>query len=215
MCGERTHMIIPFVDIILHLDQYLDLVIENYGLWIYIILFLIIFFETALVVTPFLPGDSLLFIIGTFAARGVIDVLVIIPLLIFAAISGDAVNYWIGAILGKRVFSGHIPFLKQDYLIQTQHFYQKHGSKTIVLARFIPVIRTFAPFVAGIATMPYRTFAAYNIFGGILWIICFVLGGYYFGNISLVKEHFSIILLGIIIISLLPALYHALMERKK
>ncbi len=204
---------LALIDVILHLDQYLDVIIENYGLWIYILLFLVIFLETALVITPFLPGDSLLFIIGTFAARGVLDIFIVIPLLVFAAVSGDTVNYWIGSILGKRVFSGHIPFLKQEYLIRTQRFYQRHGSKTIVLARFIPIIRTFAPFVAGIATMRYGTFALYNVVGGILWIFSFVLGGYYFGNIPTVKEHFAVILLGIIVISLLPAMYHAWMER--
>lgn len=203
-----------FIEIVLHLDKYLDIVIRNYGTWTYVLLFLIIFCETGLVVTPFLPGDSLLFAVGTFAALGSIDIRWLVVLLSLAAILGDNVNYWIGYFTGPRVFSREKSrFLNKEYLDRTHRFYEKYGGKTIVIARFIPIIRTFAPFVAGIGRMTYRRFTLYNIVGGIAWILIFVLGGYFFGNIPLIKRNFEIVILAIIFISVLPGVVEFLRHR--
>lgn len=203
-----------FIEIVLHLDKYLDIVIRNYGTWTYVLLFLIIFCETGLVVTPFLPGDSLLFAVGTFAALGSIDIGWLVVLLSLAAILGDNVNYWIGYFTGPRVFSREKSrFLNKEYLDRTHRFYEKYGGKTIVIARFIPIIRTFAPFVAGIGRMTYRRFTLYNIVGGIAWILIFVLGGYFFGNIPLIKRNFEIVILAIIFISVLPGVVEFLRHR--
>lgn len=193
-----------FINIFLHLDQYLNSVIQTYGVWTYFLLFLIIFLETGLVVTPFLPGDSLLFAAGTFAALGAMKVEVLYLLLAAAAIFGDTVNYWIGHLIGLRAFSGRIRFLKQEYLQRTHEFYEKHGAKTIILARFIPIIRTFAPFVAGVGEMTYWKFLSFNVFGGLLWVAIFIFGGYYFGNLSFVRKNFTLVVLAIILISVLP-----------
>ena len=194
-----------FIDILLHLDKHLDWVIRTYGIWTYAILFLIIFCETGLVVTPFLPGDSLLFAVGTFVATGSLDMALITGLLSFAAIVGDTVNYWIGYAMGPKVFTReNSRFLNKEHLERTHRFYQKYGGKTIILARFIPIIRTFAPFVAGIGVMTYRRFIAFNVIGGIAWIFSFVLTGYYFGNIPFVRNNFIFVILAIIIISVLP-----------
>lgn len=195
------------VDLFLHLDEHLSEVIANYGLWTYAILFAIIFMETGLVVTPFLPGDSLLFAAGTFASPALgspLNIVVLWLLLCAAAILGDTVNYWIGHYIGPRAFSGEVRFLKKEYLDRTHEFYERHGGKTIVLARFIPIIRTFAPFVAGIGAMSYGRFLSYNIFGGILWVTIFTLGGYFFGNLPFVKENFAVVVVAIILISVLP-----------
>lgn len=194
-------------DILMHLDTHLDLVIRSYGTWTYGILFLIIFLETGLVVTPFLPGDSLLFAGGTFAALGSLDVRWLILSLSVAAIAGDTVNYWIGYTVGAKVFHKEKSrFLNKEYLYRTHRFYERYGGKTIILARFIPIIRTFAPFVAGIGTMSYARFIIYNVSGGIAWVIILVLGGYLFGNIPVVKQNFSLVIFAIIILSILPGI---------
>ena len=204
------------IDILLHLDKYLAEIIGTYGIWTYAILFLIIFMETAFVVTPFLPGDSLLFAAGTFASPAlgeVLNIWILIPLLSLAAILGDTVNYWIGHFIGPKAFSGDIRFLKKEYLDQTHAFYEKHGGKTIILARFIPIVRTFAPFVAGIGAMDYSKFILYNVVGGILWVSIFTLGGYFFGSLPFVKDNFTIVILAIIAISVLPAVFEFVKER--
>jgi len=203
-----------FGDILIHLDKYLDSIIRSYGSLTYGILFLIVFCETGLVITPILPGDSLLFATGTVAALGSLDLSLIIILLSIAAIAGDTVNYWIGYLVGPKVFSKEKSrFFNKEYLDRTHSFYQKYGGKAIIIARFIPIIRTFAPFVAGIGRMTYKRFIIYNILGGIGWIVTFVLGGYFFGNIPLVKNNFALIILAIIIISILPAIIEYLRQR--
>ena len=196
-------LISSLIDIVLHLDKYLADIIGTYGIWTYAILFLIIFMETGFVVTPFLPGDSLLFAAGTFASPalgGVLNIFILIPLLILAAILGDTINYWIGHYIGPKAFSGNFRFLKKEYLDQTHGFYERHGGKTIILARFIPIIRTFAPFVAGIGAMNYKNFLVYNVTGAILWVGLFTLGGYFFGSLPFVKDNFTIVVLAIIVI---------------
>jgi membrane-associated protein len=198
------------IEFFLHLDQHLNQVIAQYGGWTHLILFLVVFCETGLVVTPFLPGDSLLFAAGTFAALGSLDVRWIVLLLTVAAIAGDTLNYWIGAYIGPRAFRGDIRFLRKEYLDRTHAFYEKHGGKAIILARFIPIVRTFAPFVAGVGAMSYPRFIAYNVGGAVLWVALFVLGGYFFGNIPTVRENFSLVILAIILISVLPVLYETL-----
>lgn len=197
--------ILAFINIILHIDEYLLILIQNYGFLTYAIIFIIIFIETGLVITPFLPGDSLLFAAGALASLGNLKVLLIIFILSLAAILGDTVNYYIGKYLGPKVFRyENSKWLNKKYLLRTQEFYDKHGKKTIILARFIPVIRTFAPFVAGIGKMKYSEFIKYNIIGGIVWVLLFTLGGYFFGNIPFVQENFSLVILAIIFISFLP-----------
>ncbi|MBI3952286.1 MAG: DedA family protein [Acidobacteria bacterium] len=204
------------IDLFLHLDRHLNEVIQAYGVWTYLILFLIIFCETGLVVTPILPGDSLLFAAGAFAAHGSLDVIWLFILLSIAAVVGDTVNYWIGHYVGPRVFhEENIRFLKKEYLERTHQFYEKHGGKTIIIARFIPIIRTFAPFVAGIGRMTYWRFIAYNIFGGVGWIAVFVFGGYYFGNIPVVKRNFTFVIIAIIIISILPGVVEYVRQRRQ
>lgn len=203
------------VDLFLHLDEHLNVIIQNYGTWTYLILFLIIFLETGLVVTPFLPGDSLLFAAGAFAGLGSLNVGVLFVLLSIAAIAGDTINYWIGHYIGPRAFSGNIRFLKKEYLDRTHDFYERHGGKTIILARFVPIIRTFAPFVAGIGEMSYGHFITYNVVGGIAWIVIFTFGGYFFGNLKFVQDNFSLVVLVIIILSVLPAVVEVVKERKR
>jgi membrane-associated protein len=207
--------ITSLLDIFLHLDQHLNVIIREYGLWTYLLLFLIIFCETGLVVTPILPGDSLLFAAGAFAALGALDPLWLLALLAIAAVAGDTVNYWIGKWIGPRVFQQEkIRFLKKEYLIRTHEFYERHGGKTIIIARFIPIIRTFAPFVAGIGEMTYIRFISYNIIGGIAWIAIFILGGYFFGNLPLVKKNFTLVIMAIILISVMPGVIEFLRQRK-
>jgi membrane-associated protein len=193
-----------FIDFFLHLDSHLADIIRNYGAWTYAILFAIVFVETGLVIMPLLPGDSLLFAAGTFAALGALDPVLLVVLLIVAAVLGDTVNYWIGSRIGPRAFSGRVRFLKQEHLARTQQFYQRYGGKTIILARFIPIVRTFAPFVAGVGTMTYPRFLAYNVIGAVAWVTGFVTVGYLFGNIPAVKERFSLEILGIILVSVIP-----------
>jgi membrane-associated protein len=202
-------------EILLHLDTHLDSVIRNYGVWTYGILFLIIFLETGLVVTPFLPGDSLLFAGGTFAALGSLDVKWLVIFLSIAAIAGDTVNYWIGHATGPKVFTKQKSrFFNKDYLRRTHQFYEKYGGKTIIIARFIPIIRTFAPFVAGIGSMTYGRFITYNITGGVAWVLILVLVGYFFGNIPFIKHNFSLAIAAIIFLSILPGIIEFLRHRK-
>lgn len=208
-------LINQLIDIFLHLDEYLGTVIQNYGTWTYALLFLVIFMETGLVVTPFLPGDSLLFAAGTFAGFGDLNVWVLFALLVAAAIIGDTVNYWIGHYVGPRAFSGNIRFLKKEYLDRTHDFYERHGGKTIILARFVPIVRTFAPFVAGIGAMSYGRFLAYNVIGGFLWVSIFVFLGYFFGNLPFVQNNFSLVVIAIILISVLPMVYEFIKERRQ
>ena len=198
-----------FFDLLLHLDKTLVNVVHDYGNLTYLILFLIIFTETGVIVMPFLPGDSLLFAAGALAARPEtgLSVWVLIPLLIAAAFIGDNVNYAVGDYLGPRVFREDFKFLNRKYLDQTQAFYAKHGGKTIIMARFVPIVRTFAPFVAGIGTMTYRYFASYSIMGAVLWVVVLTLAGYLFGNIEVVKKNFELVILGIIALSVLPPLW--------
>ena len=213
---RNTALIATLLDYVLHLDTHLHVIIQDYGVWTYLILFVIIFCETGLVVTPFLPGDSLLFAIGTFAALGSLDLRVTLVLLSLAAILGDALNYAIGYHLGPRVFSREgVRFLNRDYLDRTHRFYERYGAKAIVIARFVPIIRTFAPFVAGIGRMTYARFALYNVAGGIGWILSLTLAGYLFGNIPLVRKNFSLVIFAIIIISILPALVEVLRQRRR
>lgn len=207
--------LLTFIDIFLHLDQHLSLIIKDYGTWTYLILFLIIFCETGLVVTPILPGDSLLFAAGTFAALGALDPHWLFFLLSIAAVAGDTVNYWIGDWVGPKVFRQEkVRFLKKEYLIRTHEFYERHGGKTIIIARFIPIIRTFAPFVAGIGAMTYFRFISFNVIGGVAWIAIFVYGGYFFGNIPTVKHNFTLVILAIIFISVLPGIIELIRQRR-
>ncbi|MBI1747344.1 MAG: DedA family protein [Acidobacteria bacterium] len=202
-------MIKQLIDIFLHLDVHLNVIIQQYGTWTYLILFMIIFCETGLVVTPFLPGDSLLFAAGAFAASGSLRVEWLLALLCVAAVGGDAVNYGIGNYLGPKVLTGNSRFLKKEYIDRTHRFYEKYGGKTIIFARFVPIVRTFAPFLAGVGSMTYWRFASYNVVGGIAWIVSFVVGGHAFGNIPWVKRNFTMVILAIIIISVLPAVLEA------
>jgi membrane-associated protein len=204
-----------FVDLFLHLDTHLSQVIAQYGTWTYLILFLIVFCETGLVITPFLPGDSLLFAAGTFAALGDLDVRLMILLLVVAAIVGDTVNYWVGAAIGPRAFQGNHRFLKKEHLDRTHAFYEKHGGKTIILARFVPIIRTFAPFVAGVGAMSYGRFLTYNVVGAVLWVALLVLAGFFFGNIPVVRENFTIVILAIVAISVMPIAVEAIRGRRR
>jgi len=204
-----------FIDIFLHLDKHLADLSIQYGMWIYGILTLIVFCETGLVVTPFLPGDSLLFAIGALCAGGTLNPLVIAPLLLIAAISGDNVNYALGRTIGNKAFSNpHSKVFRRSYLEKTQSFYTEYGTKTIVMARFIPIVRTFAPFVAGIGSMRYVTFLTYSIASGMLWIVSLITAGYYFGTIEIVKKNFSIVVLAIIFISILPAIIEAIKQKR-
>jgi len=204
------------IDLFLHLDEHLSVIIQTYGTWTYLLLLLVIFMETGFVVTPFLPGDSLLFAAGTFASPALgsaLNIWIMWGLLCLAAVAGDTVNYWIGHFIGPRAFSGEIRFLKKEYLDRTHDFYERHGGKTIVLARFIPIIRTFAPFVAGVGAMSYGHFIAFNVVGGVAWVTLFLWGGYFFGTLPFVQNNFSFVVLGIIFISVLPAILEVLKER--
>jgi membrane-associated protein len=203
------------IDWVLHLDTHLDALIQGYGVWTYLILFVIIFCETGLVATPFLPGDSLLFAVGTFAARGSLDLALVLLVLSVAAVLGDTANYWIGHAVGPRVFHKEgVRFLNRKHLERTHEFYERHGGKTIIIARFVPIIRTFAPFVAGIGRMSYGRFIAYNVFGGVGWVALLTLGGYFFGNIPIVKKNFSIVIMAIIVVSVLPGVIEFLRQRR-
>ena len=202
------------IDLFLHLDKHLNDVISQYGGWTYLILFLIVFCETGLVVTPILPGDSLLFAAGTFAALGSLNVLWVFVLLSIAAIAGDTINYWVGYWIGPKIFHReNVRFLNKKHLERTHAFYEKYGGKTIVLARFVPIVRTFAPFVAGIGRMSYWQFITYNVVGGVAWVAICVFSGYYFGNLEIVRKNFSLVILAILIISVLPMVVEYLRQR--
>jgi membrane-associated protein len=204
------------IDIALHLDRYLSAIIQQYGLWTYGILFFVIFIETGFVVMPFLPGDSLLFAAGTFAALKALNIGWLIALLAAAAIIGDTVNYWIGHALGPKIFhkEGSRVF-KKEYLDRTHAFFEKYGGKTIIIARFVPIVRSFAPLVAGIGRMSYGKFIAFNVVGGVGWVVLLTGAGYFFGNIPVVRKNFSLVILAIIIISTIPAMTEALRHRRK
>jgi len=205
------------LDFVLHIDQHLVEIVQDYQTWTYLILFLIIFAETGLVVTPILPGDSLLFAAGAIIAKPEtgLSIFVMLVLLIAAAILGDLVNYHIGKYIGPKAFSGHYKFLKAEYLNKTHAFYEKHGGKTIIYARFIPIIRTFAPFVAGIGTMSYAKFASYNIIGGIAWVTSFLLLGFFFGSVPIIKQNFTYVILLIILVSVLPPIIEVWRSKRK
>ena len=202
------------LDLILHLDVYLDLLVKNYGLWIYAILFLVIFCETCLVVMPFLPGDSLLFIAGAVAAGGGMDPVLLAGLLMLAAILGDSTNYVIGRTAGERLFSNpNSKIFRRDYLQKTHDFYDKHGGKTVTLARFLPILRTFAPFVAGIAKMPYPRFFGFSVLGTVFWVGGLVTLGYFFGNVPFIKKNLSLLVVFIILLSLVPMIISVFRSR--
>jgi membrane-associated protein len=205
------------LEILLHLDKHLLELCTQYGPWVYAILFIIIFCETGLVVTPFLPGDSLLFAVGSLAAIQALDFTLSIVLLTAAAVLGDTVNYWIGDYVGPKVFhQENSRFLNKEYLLRTHRFYEKHGGKTIIIARFLPIIRTFAPFVAGIGSMTYRRFIAFNVVGGALWVLLFVPAGYFFGSVPLVKNNFSLVIIALVLIPGIPSVVEVVrMQLKK
>lgn len=200
------------IDFILHVDQHLLEFVRDYGIWIYAILFLIIFVETGLVVMPLLPGDSLLFAAGAIAATGAMDPVLLSILLFIAAVMGDSLNYQIGRYIGPRVFSMKLRFIKRDHLLKTQSFFEKHGGKTIIFARFLPIIRTFAPFIAGVSHMQYSRFLMFNVIGGAAWILSFVWLGYFFGNLPVIKDNFTYVIFAIIGISMLPAVLEMLRQ---
>ena len=204
-----------FADLFLHLDDHMNTIVQNFGVWTYLILFLIIFCETGLVVTPFLPGDSLLFVVGALAATGTLDLGWSLGLLCAAAILGDTVNYAIGHFLAPKIIHHKkIRFVKQEHIDRTHQFFEKYGGKTIIIARFVPIIRTFAPFCAGAGSMTYGHFLIYNVAGGILWVMLCVFGGYFFGNLPFVEKNFSLVILAIIGISILPGIIDFLNARK-
>lgn len=207
-------LISVIIDVVLHVDKYIGWVIQNFGIGVYLLLFLVIFCETGLVVTPFLPGDSLIFVAGAFAGSGMMNVFALFFLLSLAAILGDTVNYWIGRYFGEKVLI-KIKFIKREHLEKTKDFYKKYGGKTIILARFIPIIRTFAPFVAGIGKMKYGRFISYNIIGGLVWVALFLFAGYFFGGISLVKDNLSLVMLIIIFASFLPPIIEFIKSRRR
>ena len=205
-----------FIDFVLHMDEQLPNIIQSIGIWTYLALFAVIFIETGVVIMPFLPGDSLLFATGAIAANpaNAINPLLMYVLLAVAAVLGDTANYWIGHFIGPKVFSSNSRWFKREYLERTQAFYEKHGGKTIFLARFIPIIRTFAPFVAGVGKMRYSYFISYNVFGGIVWTGLFLGAGYFFGSLPFVQKNFELIILAIIIVSVLPAVFEVIKERR-
>jgi membrane-associated protein len=207
-----------FIDFIIHLDEHLHQIITTYGTWSYAILFLVIFLETGVVVTPFLPGDSLLFAAGAIASLGAFNPILLFVLLFIAAVIGDGLNYTIGNKIGERILASNTRWIKRAHIDKTEAFYEKHGGKTIVLARFIPIIRTFAPFVAGIGSMQYRKFAIFNVLGAFLWTSIFISLGYFFGNLPIVKDNFSTVIFGIIFVSFLPVFYEygkGMMDRRR
>jgi membrane-associated protein len=200
-------LLAQFIDIVLHLDKHLIFLVQEYGLWIYAILFLIIFGETGFVVLPFLPGDSLLFVAGAVAAIGGMDLGVLMTVLIVAAVLGNTLNYSIGRVFGERIVAaGRIPFIKPSAILATQVFYEKHGGKAVVLSRFMPLFRTFVPFVAGMAKMSYTRFTVFNFAGAAIWVLSLCIAGYLFGNVPVIKNNLSLLIVGIVIVSLLPAL---------
>lgn len=208
------NLVLKLIDFILHFDVYLNAIISQYGPWTYGLLFLIIFMETGFVVTPFLPGDSLIFAAATFAARGAFNPVLLFFLLVVAAVVGDNINYWIGHAVGARAYTGEVKWIKKEYMDRTHAFYEKHGGMTIFMARFVPIIRTFSPFVAGVSEMPYGYFVCWDIIGGVTWVATFTLLGYFFGNIPFVQDHFELVIIAIILVSLVPAVVEGLKARK-
>jgi len=206
--------ILSLVHFILHIDTYLNDIITRYGAWTYGLLFFVIFMETGFVVTPFLPGDSLIFAAATFAARGTLNPWLIFILVSVAAISGDTANYWIGHTIGAKANTGEVRWIKKEYMDRTHTFFEKHGGKTIFLARFVPIIRTFAPFVAGVSKMSYGYFITWNLIGGVSWVATFTLLGYFFGNIPFVQKNFELVIIAIVLISFIPAVMEALKARQ-
>jgi membrane-associated protein len=207
-----------FIDFILHIDKHLDQMIITYGIWVYVILFLIVFCETGLVVTPFLPGDSMLFVAGALAARATneLDVVILCIVLVVAAIIGDSSNFEIGKIFGEKLFSNpNSKIFKQEYLHKTHEFYKKYGGKTIILARFVPIVRTFAPFVAGMGRMHYYYFISYNVIGGLAWVLIFTLAGYFVGNVEWVQSNLKLLIVAIILVSILPAVFEVVKNKIK
>jgi membrane-associated protein len=205
-----------FIDLVVNLDDHLQALVAAYGAWIYLILFLIVFCETGLVVTPFLPGDSLLFVAGAIAAAGGMNIHLLVVLLIIAAIIGDAVNYSIGHYIGPRVLKDRDSrWLNPRHLERAHEFYERHGGKTIIIARFVPIVRTYAPFVAGAASMPYPRFALYNVTGAIVWVVSLGYAGYFFGNIPLIKDNLTVVIIVIIILSILPGVFEYLRHRRR
>lgn len=207
-----------FIDFILHIDKHLDQMIITYGIWVYVILFLIIFCETGLVVTPFLPGDSMLFVAGALAARATneLDVVILCIVLVAAAIIGDSANFEIGKIFGQKLFSNpNSKIFKEEYLHKTHEFYKKYGGKTIILARFVPIVRTFAPFVAGMGKMHYYYFISYNVIGALAWVLIFTLAGYFVGNVSWVQSNLKLLIVAIILVSILPAIFEVVKNKLK
>ena len=203
------------IDFVLHLNKYLSDIISHYGAWTYGLLFFVIFMETGFVVTPFLPGDSLIFAAATFSAMGVLNPWLIFGLCALAAILGDTANYWIGHAVGFKAYTGEVKWVKQEYMLRTHAFFEKHGGIAIFLARFVPIIRTFAPFVAGVGQMPYGHFIRWNVIGGVTWVGVFTLLGYFFGNIPFVQKNFELVIIAIIVISLIPAVSEALKARRE
>ena len=210
-------ILFKLIDFILHIDSYLEGIIAQYGAWTLALLFLIVFIETGLVVMPFLPGDSLLFAAGALAARpgSALDPWLIFILLSIAAVLGDTVNYWIGHRIGAKAYTGEVKWIKKEYMERTHVFFEKHGGRTIFLARFVPIIRTFAPFVAGVSRMPYGFFIRWNIIGGITWVAVFTALGWFFGNIPFVQKHFELVILVIIVISFIPVVLEAVKARRE
>ena len=204
-----------FIDIVLHLDAHLLALTQQYGVWVYAILFLIIYCETGLVITPFLPGDSLLFVAGALCGMGALQLELLAPLLMIAAFSGDNTNYWIGRLVGMRLLRRTTGLIKSEHIDKTHTFYEKHGGKTILFARFLPIVRTFAPFVAGIGLMNYRLFMLFSALGALIWIGSLTVAGYFFGNIPIIKDNLTLMIVGIIVISLLPAIRELIRHRKQ
>jgi membrane-associated protein len=203
------------LDLILHLDKHLLVLVQNYGIWVYAILFAIIFLETGVVLTPFLPGDSLLFVAGTVAAAGALNVHALAALLTVAAILGDSLNYAIGRFLGPRLFhGGNARFLKQEYLELTHGYFERHGGKTIVIARFVPIVRTYAPFVAGLGRMDYRRFLLFNVAGAVIWVVSLAYAGYFFGNLPFIRDNLTLVILGIILLSISPGIFEIWRNRR-
>jgi membrane-associated protein len=209
-------LLTSFIDIVLHLDAHLLALVQEYGVWVYAILFAIIFAETGLVIAPFLPGDSLLFVIGALCGMGSLELQIAMPLLILAAFMGDNTNYWVGRLLGLRLLNhASQKLIKHEHLEKTHAFYAKHGGKTVIFARFLPIIRTFAPFVAGIGTMNYRLYLMYSIIGGVSWIGSLTLAGYFFGNIPFIKNNLTLMVLGIVFVSFIPAILEFIKHRRR
>jgi membrane-associated protein len=207
-------LLLWFWDLVVHLDQHLETFVAQHGAWVYALLFLIVFCETGLVVTPFLPGDSLLFVAGAIAAVGGMDIFAVMATLVAAALCGDNVNYWVGRWLGPKVFaSGDSRWLNKDHLRRAHAFYEKHGGKTIILARFVPIVRTYAPFVAGMGAMPYARYLAYCVAGALIWVVSLCAAGYFFGNIAVVKNNLTVVILGIVLLSISPGLVAWLRSR--